>query len=66
MITMSKVKIDYKGNEVWASSKCFVAKERVPQSFEKADVSKYRQLGSVLVHKTSANTGYIARLALNK
>lgn len=66
MIHMSKVNIDYAGNEVWASNKCFLAKERVPQHFEKSDVSKYRQLGNVLVHKTTSSTGYIMRAHLMK
>lgn len=78
MINMSKVNIDYKGSELWVDSNSFVAKERTPQHFQKMNltglpkrerkantdnyISLYRQFGNVLVKKTSAKTGYIARL----
>jgi len=66
MIKMSQFTIDYKGTQIWSDNKRFVAKERAPVHFEKSDVTKYRQLGNVLVHKTSGGTGYITKLAFNK
>ncbi len=66
MVTMNKVKIDYAGNNVWASNKQFVAKEKPVAQFQRTSIDHYRQLGNVLVYKTSAITGYIVKLALNK
>lgn len=74
MIKMSKFKIDYAGNNVWANNKQFIAKERTPVHFQRTSMIHYRQLGnvkdsfatSVLVQKTSPRTGYIVKLALNK
>lgn len=66
MIKMSKFKIDYAGNNVWANNKQFIAKERTPVHFQRTSMIHYRQLGNVLVQKTSPRTGYIVKLALNK
>lgn len=66
IVTMNKVKKDYAGTEIWTSNKQFVAKERTPVYFQRTSINDYRQLGNMLVNKTSPRTGYITKLALNK